>query len=160
MNIHVAELSTYPANSANWITLEIHTICSPFTFHLFHLLFFSSSFFQGKLRSHANSLRGLQKETWFICKIIKGQWIWRIDRKKKKTIKCRLDCWLICMRMPLHEGKPEGKPEADASATCQTVKINIFACSGCLRSSAISQFDDAAQKLCKFIHAPHTQRKL
>jgi len=27
----------------------------------------------------------------------------------KKTIKCRLDCCLICMRMPLHEGKPEGK---------------------------------------------------
>lgn len=109
MNIHVAELSTFPANTANWITSEIHTICSPFTFHLFHLLFFSSSFFQGKLRSHANSLRGLQKETWFICKIIKGQWIWRIYRKKKKkrsnvgSIVDSFACECRCTRENLRE---------------------------------------------------------
>jgi len=83
----------------------------------------------------------------------------RPNMKKKRSnvgsIVASFACECRCMRENLRE-----KPEADASATCQTVKINIFACSGCSRSFAISQLDDAAQKLCKFILAPHTQKKL
>jgi len=79
----------------------------------------------------------------------------RPNMKKKRSnvgsIVASFACECRCMRENLRE-----KPEADASATCQTVKINIFACSGCSRSFAISQFDDAAQKLCKFIsHRTH-----